>query len=481
MKCPFCQNEMGGAQTECPACKRPHSPYVAYQVTQAWNELKRDEQQKARAAFTEALRVTPSNDRQQLETYISFLVEQAGSTSPAATAAAVTAAAAVSQPKSPRPASASQPGQAGPGGRQPATVSAPAPQRQASQTDKGAAGRKLFLNFNEKPINIVHVMDDAVRKQDEFGKAYTMRLWFVALLLPAGAPFVLFDLLMGYNALTFSLVAYVLWGAALVGMIVLWRNRAGGKDKAPGSQPSSIGSIIVWIFLAIFAIAFCGPFLGSGALAFLFISPPLAIGAIVSFIVLIGLIALWRGRPTGQVFGPQYSIARTIFETIRDDVAPKRTLMGLLDLTGMHQPSKVYQERTSGSGMPIAFYRDEWLRMKMQLYDGNVMRVSVVERSKSKLGRWKRGRTSGKMKWKAGGTVWARKEMKVAITVNREAYRVLPFQEKQAGKFMVDATGTDDSRIVLKAQAVEPIGAADILGVLRFAYDHLKPREMAAV
>ena len=85
--------------------------------------------------------------------------------------------------------------------------------------------------------------------------------------------------------------------------------------------------------------------------------------------------------------------------------------------------------------MPIAFYRDEWLRMKMSLYDGNVLRMTAIERAKARLGRWKTGRISGKRKWKPGGTVWARRELRVALTVNRDVYETLPIQPaSQVGK-----------------------------------------------
>jgi hypothetical protein len=402
MKCPFCQNDMRGERAACPACKRPHSHHVAYQLGLAWNAMKRDDQSSARAAFSEALRVTPANDRKQLENYITFLVEQAGATSPAATSASVMAAAAASVDAVSQ---AYQPEYATPSST---TVSAPAP-RPAPQPQAGKAKRALFLNFNEKPANIVRVMDETKQKHVEFNKERAWRMRVIALLLPLGLPFVCADWVMGYNFYTFSLVALVLWVAALVGFIALMYN-----------------------------------------------------------------------RPSGKEFGPQYEIARTVFETLRDDIAPKRTLIGWLDLSGTRQDSKVVRKQTSSSGMPVAFYRDEWLRMKMPLYDGNVMRVMVVERVKAKLGMWKTGRISHKRKWKAGRTVWARREIKMALTINPEAYELLPIQNQQAGKFTLDATQTDSGRIVLSGATNEAIGAGDILQVMRFAYEHLKPRGQVA-
>ena len=390
MQCPFCQNEMGNVQNACPRCQRPHSPYVAYQVAKGWNDMQRGAQKDAQAAFTEALRVTPSNDKPQLQSYIAYLVQQAAT--PGSAAARAVAA---QQPARP----AAQPSAA--------TVSAPTPSRGMGSPPSPTVKRALFLHFNEKPVNIIRVMDDARAKQMEYAKARTRRTWLVALLIPAGLPFIFADLALGYNVCTFSLIALVLWGAAVVGFILLMRN-----------------------------------------------------------------------RPTGKEFGPRFDSARTVFETIQDDLSPKRTLIGWLDLTGPQQPSKVVRQNTSSSGMPINYYRDEWLKMKMMLYDGNVMRVSALERVKARMGRWKRNRR-GKSKWKAGGNI-SRNELRVAITVNREAYDVLPLQTNQSGKFLIEARESGDGRIVLDALTDAAIGAQDILQLLRFAYDHLKPRGASA-
>lgn len=283
------------------------------------------------------------------------------------------------------------------------TVAAPQPQQRVGPP-AGAPARSLYFDFNEKPANIVRVMDQARREQAEFARKRSQRFKIAWLLLPAGLPFCALDLLMGYNWCTFSLVAGVLWAAAIIGLIMLARNRP-ADDKQ---------------------------------------------------------------------FGPQFEIARTVFDTIRDDVSPKRTLTGWLDLTGPRLASKVVQQRTAASGMPINFYQDEWLRMKLPLYDGSLLRVSVVEREKVKMGRYKRG-GSGKMKFRPGGTVWSRRELRVALTPNPEVHTVGPVQRVQVGKFMVDASASDAQRLVLVAAAQDTVNAQDILSLLRFAHDHLKP------
>jgi hypothetical protein len=405
MKCPFCQNEMGDAADACPRCHRRHAPQVANYILQGWNALQGGAEEQARAAFTQALQATPQNDKKQIQSYVAYLFSQAKA--PPGAAAAVAAAPAHSQVQ-PRaqaqPRAARQRARVAP---QAATVSAPAPRSQAAQSSARAAQRGLFFNFNERPVNIVRVMDDAKRQQAEFAARYAQRKWLIALLLPAGLPFICADVTLGYNICTFSLVALVLWVAALVGFVVLRRS-----------------------------------------------------------------------RPTGQEFGPGFDSARAIFETLKDDLSPKSTLVGWLDLTGTQQASKIARQHNSTSGMPIAYYRDEWLRMKMPLYDGNVLRVSAVERAKARLGKWKTGRVSGKRKWKPGGTVWARRELRVALTVNRDVYETLPIQPaSQVGRYVVGTSQNDEGSIVLTATTDQSVSSGDILQVLRFVYDHLKPRQ----
>ena len=469
MQCPFCQNEMGNAQDKCPRCGRPHSPYVAYYLAKGWNDLQRNAEQEARAAFSEALRVTPPNDKPQLQSYISHLIQQAVAGRMGAlrdqtpVVAAALSAAGASVPSASQPQAATPP--------QSATVAAPAPRVQAGKPE--AASRGLFFNFNEKPTNIVRVMDQAKRQRTEAARARSQRTWIVPLLLVAGLPFVYLDGLIGYNYLTFSLVAYVLWGAALVSFILLMRDRSLEFKTDLDTRPSRPGSCFTTVFLIVF-FGIWAIVLGGLAITFLAtISFALLASVIVLIAALASFIMLKRRQPTGKEFGPKFDAARTIFETIKDDLSPKRTLMGWLDLTGP-RPGKVVRQRTSLSGMAVNYYRDEWLKMKLVLYDGNVMRVTGLERIKARMGRWKR-----KGRWKPGSNA-SRNELRVAVTVNREAYDVQPVQAGQAGKFLIDGRESDDGRIVLTAITDAAINEADVLWVLRLAYYYLKPRQAAA-
>jgi hypothetical protein len=356
------------------------------------------------------------------------------------------------------------------------TVSAPLPRAEPAQPSPSVAGRALFLDFNEKPANIVQVMDQAKHQQGEFVISFRQRLRVLLLLLPAGLPFVLLDWLLGNNLVTFSLVAYVLWGAALLGWIVLRRQSHSRRQEKP--RPP-IGVLFSRVFGVIWVLIFVGIFVGAtGLFSFLAGNLLLVVGLVLAVVALVGLITLWRHQPSGEAFGARFDAVHTIFETLKDDLAPKRTLLGWLDLSGAQQPGKVVRETTSGSGMPIKYYRDEWLRIKMPLYDGNLLRVSAVERVKARLGRWKQSR-SGKSKWKPGGAPQARNELRVAVALDK-AYQVAPVQGGRVGKFLVEVPESDDGRLELRASTDAAIDGWDILRLLRFAYDHVQPRGVPA-
>ncbi|MCA9959677.1 MAG: hypothetical protein KC443_11620, partial [Anaerolineales bacterium] len=215
-------------------------------------------------------------------------------------------------------------------------------------------GQAVFMDFNEKPAQIVAVMDGVKTQAQTFrsGKQRVSRLLW--LLFPLGIPFILLDLWLGYNVLTFSLVALVLWGSAVVGLSAVRK----------------------------------------------------------------------QGRP--PQFDSRFDMAREIMHTLQDDVQPKRTMMGWLDLTGFDRQHKQTRQKKAPSGRPVVYYKDEWMRMKVQLYDGCVLRVSLIEKVKDRKGYWKRSRISGKQKWKSGST-HKQQYLQVAITANPEQYTVRPF------------------------------------------------------
>jgi hypothetical protein len=195
-------------------------------------------------------------------------------------------------------------------------------------------------------------------------------------------------------------------------------------------------------------------------------------------------IVLWGGGIVGLIlaassgrapkFGPKFDLALTIFETLKDDVSPKRTMVGWLDLTGAEQESKATQRKNSQSGQPIVYYQDEWLRLKTRLYDGNVLRLSLIERVKARQGYWKRSR-SGKYKWR-GGSSQNEYQLKFAVSAASGTDEIQPIAAGTTipnSRFVVQQAEAGEGRVVLNAAAPASYDAWDVLSAMRFGYEHL--------
>jgi nitrate reductase NapE component len=191
----------------------------------------------------------------------------------------------------------------------------------------------------------------------------------------------------------------------------------------------------------------------------------------------ISFISLRRARTLE--LAPQFNTAREVFYTLRDDPNPDRNFFGHLDLTGPQQPGKIARETKNALGLTVQHYRDEWLSLKTKLYDGNMLRISAVERNKIRQGYWKRSQISGKNKWKPPKPKGKVQELKVRISVNPEIYEIGNPSDLRTGARIGAYTinQLDSNEGIINLTAISPgtdISASDILSVLRSAYDLLK-------
>lgn len=111
-----------------------------------------------------------------------------------------------------------------------------------------------------------------------------------------------------------------------------------------------------------------------------------------------------------------------VAEALADDAVPGKPASGWIDVSGHEQASKLVREGTTATGWKVSLYRDEWLRLRLALRDGNRVRVSAVDRVKVRAGKWKRT-SRGKQKWKSGRSDWI-STLELQLVVNPEAYRV---------------------------------------------------------
>ena len=207
-----------------------------------------------------------------------------------------------------------------------------------------------------------------------------------------------------------------------------------------------------------------------------------------SFIFIAGCVLLWiaavvlaRGlrKSDSHDFSPRYNGTKQILHTLRDDLKPNGTFLGHLDLTGAMLKTKVAREAKDARDRTTQYFRDEWLALKAKLYDGNILRVSAIQRTKQRQSYWKRSRISGKMKMKPAKFKGSEQQLKVRIAVNPEVYKIVHNtafrQGANVGKYTVTQLNTADGIIDVVANSpFEEIETEQILNFLHSAYSLLQ-------
>jgi len=186
---------------------------------------------------------------------------------------------------------------------------------------------------------------------------------------------------------------------------------------------------------------------------------------------------LARARP-GAAFPAHFKTAREVIDTLSDDPDPRRNLFGHVDLSGAQQPAKLFREGKNAQGKAVEFYRDEWLSLKMKLYDGNMLRVSAIERVKVRKSYYKRSAVSGKMKLKPAKAANAQ-QLKVRLSVNPQVYEIAERGNLKVGRgvgqFAFTQVSTAGGIIDVSADStIRTVPARDILSLLRLIYDQLE-------
>lgn len=207
-----------------------------------------------------------------------------------------------------------------------------------------------------------------------------------------------------------------------------------------------------------------------------------------SFIFILGGIALWIAalvmarslrKSDSKDFSPRYLDTKNILHTLRDDLKPGSTFNGHLDITGAMLPTKVARSTKDTQDRTTEHFRDEWLALKAKLYDGNILRVSAIQKSKKRKSYWKQSRISGKMKSKPEKYKGSAQFLKVRIAVNPEVYRIKPNATFKAGasigKYTVSHLNTEGGIIDIIADSpFEEVESEHILGFLQSAYSLLQ-------
>ena len=208
-----------------------------------------------------------------------------------------------------------------------------------------------------------------------------------------------------------------------------------------------------------------------------------------SFVFMGGGMLLWvaavvmaRGlrKSDSYDFSTRYNGTKDILFTLRDDLRPGSTYLGHLDLTGSLLPAKVARTAQDAQNRTTEYFRDEWLALKAKLYDGNILRVSAIQKSKKRKSYTKRSRISGKYKTKPEKFKGTAHDLKVRIVPNPEVYKITQSsptfkQGLNIGKFTISQLNTEGGMIAFVANSpFEEVEHENILQVLHSAYTLLQ-------
>ncbi|HSG44106.1 MAG TPA: hypothetical protein VLA72_13200 [Anaerolineales bacterium] len=253
-----------------------------------------------------------------------------------------------------------------------------------------------------------------------------------------------------------------------------------GMDRfvAQVNQTESAGDKWRWIPMIIFL----------GGLGLMTVDGFLFILGFRSFVFIAGGFVLWiasvvmaRGlrKSDTKEFSPRYKGTKDVLYTLRDDLKPGSTFNGHLDLTGAMLETKVARETKDSRDRTTQYFRDEWLALKAKLYDGNVLRISAIQRSKQRQPYWKRSRVSGKMKRKPAKFKGSEQQIKVRIAVNPDVYMIVPnssfSQGANVGLYTVNQLVTEGGIISAVGRSPsEDIDTGQILNFVKSAYSLLQ-------
>lgn len=251
------------------------------------------------------------------------------------------------------------------------------------------------------------------------------------------------------------------------------------KLKADAQKTETAGDKWRWVPMLIFF----------GGVGLMLIDLLLFLLGYSSFIFILGGILLWIAavvmarslrKSDLHEFSPRYNGTKEVLHTLRDDLRPDSTLLGHLDLTGTMLPTKVARTAKDTQNRTTEYFRDEWFALKAKLYDGNILRVSAIQKSKKRKSYWKTSRISGKSKLKPEKYKGSVQDLKVRIVVNPELYKIESSsptfkQGLNIGKYTISQLNTEGGIINFVANSpFEEVEHENILNILQSAYTLLK-------
>jgi hypothetical protein len=326
----------------------------------------------------------------------------------------------------------------------------------------------LFFSVNDSPAQVLRVMEWGSEHQRLAFRQSGRSLFAAIALLFLGWLGFLFDALAEYDSFVFGYAGLVCWLSALV------LHRSVGQRRA--RLLSGVARVRRWLVVPLLLLVGAGCV---GLAVCISVDATSQLLPWASLVAFSSVLLVWEGSKRTRVgssespFDSRFDEARQLFAALKDDLPRNYPLLGWLDLTGLGE-LKLSRRDQALNGAPLILYRDEWLRLKLKLWDGNIMRISAVECVRRKEGFWKRG--ARKAKWKPGLTT-ARHQLKISVVVDATTHFIRrPQAQQRFEQGWIDTEVATDDRLVMAAFADARPTARQLLGMMKLAYDHVSPR-----
>lgn len=129
---------------------------------------------------------------------------------------------------------------------------------------------------------------------------------------------------------------------------------------------------------------------------------------------------------TSAHFDKRLKLGEQLLATLKLDMSPTKSVRGWLDLSESINENYIHSTgRSPSSGRPKTRYRHRWLQMAASLWDGTKLRLFITEDCKQRMGFYKRGSISGKMKLKPGSAASGQR-VRVMLDFDPVRYQVDP-------------------------------------------------------
>jgi hypothetical protein len=159
----------------------------------------------------------------------------------------------------------------------------------------------------------------------------------------------------------------------------------------------------------------------------------------------------------------RFEATRQILHTLRDDTGRKGWVVGWLDLTSPRQKQKKVRTAYTTSGKRKEYYRDPWFRVRIKLADRNLLRLTLEDKIKVKMG--KRGFVTHVTQFSA------------KLVVNLDLYHPNPISPTGSQSLANATVSAADGVLTVRAEGLKPdqLPVNSILEALKTLYSYLEP------